>query len=146
MIKMIAGWITGPLTSVVSSWAEAKANVQITEIERQVKKDVLTADVRKTIIADAQIRDKVVNGIIADDRRDTRTAWIRPTTVGLAIGYWVIVALTQLQYNGTPLLPLTLTVPDGQYGELLFYFPMGIIGTFTILRPLEKVAMLWKGK
>lgn len=147
MIKTIIGWLVGPFTGIVKSWVQAKANVQLTQIERQAQKDVLTADIRKTIIADAQIRDRVVTNIIADDRRDTRTAWIRPVTVGLSILFWIIIAGTQMQHmDGTPVIPFILTIPDGGYGELLFALPLGIIGTFVIGRPFEKIAMIWKGK
>ena len=147
MIKTAFKWLMGPVTSIIDSWVEAKSNVQLTEIERQAKKDALTADIRKTIIADAQMRDRVVTNIIADDRRDTRTSWIRPVTVGLSLVYWVIIAGTQMQYlDGTPVIPLQLTIPSGEYGELLFALPLGIIGTFVLVRPFEKIAMIWKGK
>ena len=137
--KTLLGWVTGPFTSIAKGYLEAKANVEIKQIERQTSKDVITAEVKKAIIKDVAQRDKLVAKVIEIDREQSRTAWIRPVTVALSLVFWVVIALTQMRYNGAPLLPLTLTVPDGGYGELLFYFPMGVIGTFTILRPLEKV-------
>ena len=141
MIATLLRWLTGPFTAIINGYMEAKANVKIKQIERQTSKDVISAEVKQAIIKDVAQRDKLVAKVVAADREQSRTAWIRPVVVGLAIAYWVSVALTQMQYNGVPLLPLTLTVPAGGYGELLFYFPMGVIGTFTILRPLEKVFM-----
>ena len=141
MIKKIFNWLMGPITGMVKAYVEAKANVEIKQIERQTSKDVITAEVKKAIINDAAQRDALVAKVVEADRKNSNTSWIRPVVVGLSIAYWVIIALTQMQYNGTPLLPLTLTIPAGGYGELLFYFPMGVIGTFLILRPIEKVFM-----
>ena len=141
MIKKIFNWLMGPITGMVKAYLEAKANVEIKQIERQTSKDVITAEVKKAIINDAAQRDALVAKVVEADRKNSNTSWIRPVVVGLSIAYWVIIALTQMQYNGTPILPLTLTIPAGGYGELLFYFPMGVIGTFLILRPIEKVFM-----
>lgn len=141
IFKALVGWLTGPFTALAQSYMEAKANVEIKQIERQTSKDVITAEVKKAILSDAANRDALVAKVVEADRQRSNTAWIRPVVVGLSIAYWVIIALTQMQYNGSPILPLTLTIPAGGYGELLFYFPMGVIGTFTILRPLEKVFM-----
>lgn len=141
MIDKIVNWLMGPITGMVKAYVEAKANVEIKQIERQTSKDVITAEVKKAIINDAAQRDALVAKVVEADRKNSNTSWIRPVVVGLSIAYWVIIALTQMQYNGTPILPLTLTIPAGGYGELLFYFPMGVIGTFLILRPIEKVFM-----
>ncbi len=146
MIRKIISWLLGPITSIAGSYIEARANIELKKNEREAQKDVLTAKLQQAAIRDRAQHDKLIKAVLTEDRQVSATSWIRPVTVGLALVFWTIVALTQMRYNGNPVLPITLTVPPGRYGDLLFYLPFGVIGTFTVMRPFEKMAMVIKGK
>lgn len=146
MLKMVLGWITGPITSIGKSYMEAKANVEIRELEMEAKKELYNKEVKEAIIADNALTNKLVSNIMAEDRKSWSTAWVRPVTLTLAIIYWIIIAGSQMRWaGGAQVIPVTLDFPAGEYGQLLMYFPMGVIGTFTVMRPLEKITMFIKG-
>ncbi len=146
MFKLLLNWLLGPITSIAESYLEAKAKVAIKKEERQTQKDVLLSKLKHAAMKDRAQHDKLIKAVLTEDRKASTTAWIRPVTVAMSLVFWAIVALTQMRYNGNPILPLTLTVPPGRYGDLLFYLPFGVIGTFTVMRPFEKMVGIIKGK
>lgn len=131
----------------VNSYIKGRENVAVRKIERQAQRDVLSAQIKAKILESTDKTQQLVSHIIADDRKDIRTSWIRPVAVGLSLIMWTALVLSQIRLagSGAQLLPITWDMPPGEYGELLFMLPVGIIGTFIIGRPIEKIAAIWKG-
>lgn len=146
-LKWLVSWITGPASKLATAYIESRENVAKAQIEASVKKEVLTADLKKALLDDAATRDALVSQIIASDRSQSATRWVRPVTVGLSLSMWTALVLSQARWIGyeasNQLLPIVWDIPPGQYGEFLFYLPMGVIGTFVLARPIEK---LWGRK
>lgn len=141
--KLLAGLVTGPFAKIAKAYVESRENVEKARIEASVRKDVLTQDLKRALLEDAQARDVVVAQMIQEDRKRSETSWIRPVTIGMSLVFWSALVLSQARWIGyeksNQLLPIIWDMPSGQYGELLFYLPMGVIGTFVLARPLEKI-------
>lgn len=142
-LKWLVSWVTGPVSKIAKSYIESRENVEKAKLEASVKKEVLTKEVQEALLADAGKRDALVADILAADRTQSATRWVRPVAVGLSISFWTALVLSQARWLGydasNQLLPVVWDMPPGQYGELLFYLPMGVIGTFVLARPLEKI-------
>lgn len=141
MLRTILGWLTGPLTALGTMYMESKNSSELAQIEREVKKDFLHKELATMALDDDLQRQRMVEAIISDDRGDARTSWIRPLTAALAILFWLALTLSQIVwvgYGNGQLLPVVWNVPPGALGQVFTAFPLGVLASFYISRPIEK--------
>lgn len=142
MFSTILSVLTGPFRAIAEAYITAKANTDLAVIERGVQQDVLTADIKKAVLESDDAMAEVIQRIMRDDMTDSRTSWIRPVTAGLSITFWVLLFGSQIEVGGDGIIPLIFHVPPGNLGVMYLAFPAGILATFYITRPFEKMGIL----
>lgn len=137
-MKKIMQWLMGPFTKLAQAYIESRERTKQAELEREVKRDFLNNELKKELLSDDGKRAELLAAILRRDRGDARTAWIRPVTAGIALVFWIALCLSQMVWGGNGILPITWNVPPGLLGQAFLAFPMGVLATFYVARPIEK--------
>lgn len=138
VIRTVLGWVTGPITRIGEAYVTGRQNAELRRIDREVQRDFLTTQLQQAALEDDYKRQELLAGIIRRDRGDWKTSWIRPVTAGLALVFWLALTLSQIELGGSGILPIIWHIPPGALGNIFTAFPMGVLATFYIARPLEK--------
>jgi hypothetical protein len=138
MLKLLLGWISGPVTAIGAKYIEGKNNANMKRLENEEQRSFIRGQLELAVLDDDYKRGAMVEAIIRNDRGDYKTSWIRPVTAVLALVFWLALTLSQIEWGGTGLLPITWNVPPGPLGKLFLAFPMGVLTSFFIARPFEK--------
>jgi hypothetical protein len=145
MLRFLTGLITGPASAMMTAYIASRERSQSAALEREVKRDFMHNELQKAMLNDDYKRNELASNIIRRDRGDSRTSWIRPVTAAMALVFWMVLTLTQMRWVGyaasNQLLPITWDVPPGTLGTLFTAFPLGVLTTFYISRPIEKFFM-----
>ncbi len=143
MLRAILSWLTGPLTHLGSAWVEGRQNVELQRIEREAQRDLLSNEMKKAVLENDALMAQYAQRIMQQDAAGGwRTSWIRPVTAGISIIFWVLLMGSQIEVGGNGIIPLIFHVPPGNLGVLYLAFPAGVLATFYITRPFEKLGLL----
>lgn len=138
----VLNWVTGPLTRIAEIYMQGKNDAEQKRLENQAQRDLITKELKAALLADDFKRAELAKAVLRRDRGDNRTAWIRPVTAGLALTMWLALTLSQIVWVGwgqsDQLLPIVWNVPPGDLGTMFTAFPMGVLASFYIARPIEK--------
>lgn len=138
ILNKIFEWLTGPLTRIGEKYIEGRNNAEMARIEREAARDFINGQLKEAALEDDYKRAELLAAVIRRDRGDWKTSWIRPVTAGIALVFWLALCLSQIQIGGNGILPIVWHVPPGLLGQAFLAFPMGVLATFYIARPIEK--------
>lgn len=144
-MSALFGWVSGPITSIATTYMKQKSDYQLRKIEQEESRTMIKAALTERVMDDDLRRTAMIDAVIRNDRGDWKTSWIRPVTAALSLLMWVMLFLSQIQLGGNGLLPIIWTVPEGLLGQMFLGFPMGVLTTFYIARPFEKFLLARKG-
>lgn len=139
LIKSIFGWLAGPATRIAETYMKQRADVEMRRIEQQEARDLIRGSLRDHMLTNEGRKQELVKAIMRRDRGDWRTSWIRPVTAAMALVFWAALTLSQIELGGNGILPIIWNVPPGFLGQVFLAFPAGVLATFTVVRPIEKI-------
>lgn len=146
-MRKIFKWLAGPFTTLATKWITSRDLAAERKMEAEITRDFLENQIKAVMIEDNGKARELSSAILRRDRGDHRTAWIRPVTAGIALVWWVALSLSQMVWVGygysNALLPIVWHLPPGLLGQAFLGFPMGVLASFYIARPFEK--LLGKG-